>query len=68
MVKVIEFKEKKENDEMIPLEEWDGECWELFFEQFCVPNAKQSGKSPWDIFANFVKVLLSGEGGKNGRS
>lgn len=68
MAKVIEFKEKKDADEMIPLEEWDGECWQLFFTQYCVPNARQSGKSPWDILAGFLQALLSGEGGRNGRS
>lgn len=58
MAKILEFKEKKEDDEMLSIDKLDGECWQTFFEQFCVPNAKQMGASPWDVFATFVKEVF----------
>lgn len=56
MAKILEF--KKEEDEMIPVDEWDGECWKTFFEQVCIPFAKESGTNEWEYLANFMRNLL----------
>lgn len=43
------------NDELIPMEEWDGECWRTMFNTLAemVPD-----KDPWDTFAMFIKKTL----------
>ena len=55
MAKILE--PTKNYDDMIPVSEWDGDCWQTFFEQFCVPNGEANGVSPWEYLANFVKTI-----------
>ena len=64
MAKIIEFENAEEHkDEMVPVDQWDGECWKTFFDQFCIEAAEQHGVSPWDILANFIHHVY-GEGEK----
>lgn len=64
MAKILEFKTPEEHkDEMIPVDQWDGECWKTFFDQFCVPFAeKHHGVTPWDVLADFIKKVYAEEG------
>ena len=55
------LKNENKQEDMIPVEEWDGDCWKAFFEGFCVPNAEKNGCNPWDYLANFVKMLQGKE-------
>ena len=43
------------NDELIPMEEWNGECWKTMFNVLAemVPD-----KDPWETLANFIKITL----------
>lgn len=61
---VEEMLEEVRNDEdyedMVPVDQWSGECWQTFFEEFCVPNGERYGVSPWKYLANFIKHLMEG--------
>ena len=62
MAKIIEFEQKTEiTDEMLSVDQWDGECWKTVYDQVFVPMAKERGCTPWDCLANFVRGLLIGE-------
>ena len=45
----------KEKDDLVPMEEWDGECWKTMFEELAklAPQA-----DPWDLLAQFIKMTL----------
>ena len=53
MNNIVEF--KRENDELTPIEEWDGECWKTMFDVLAemLPN-----NDPWDNLAMFIKQTL----------
>lgn len=60
MSKIINFVEQKEmlnkqQDELIPMEEWDGECWKTMFDTLAemLPD-----NNPWDNLAMFIKETL----------
>lgn len=59
---VEEMLEEVRNDEdyedMVPVDQWNGECWQTFFEEFCVPNGERYDISPWEYLANFIKHLM----------
>lgn len=61
MSDIINFPEVQ-NDEMIPMDEWDGSCWKTMFDTLAelVPNA-----DPWDSLAAFIKLSLM-KGDNNG--
>ena len=61
MGKIIEFKQNKTDDSMIPVEQWDGSAYQCFFENFCVPNAQKFNISPWDYLANFIKAIYGNQ-------
>lgn len=65
MAKIEEFENFEEieakKDEMVPVDQWDGECWKTFFDQFCVEAGELHGVSPWDILANFIKKVYATE-------
>lgn len=52
MGKVIDFRKK---DELVPMEEWDGECWKTMFDTLAEMILEQD---PWETFANFIKATL----------
>ena len=52
MGKVIDFKPK---DELVPIEEWDGDCWKTMFDTLAQMTPE---KDPWDTFASFIKQAL----------
>ena len=62
MAKILEMKDTNKEDEMIPVDQWDGECWKTFFDQFCKPYAEEHKCSEWDVLANFISVLLRDDG------
>lgn len=53
MNNIIEF--KRENDELTPIEEWDGECWKTMFD---VLAEMLPDNDPWDNLAMFIKQTL----------
>ena len=55
MEKIIDFKKQENNNDMIPMEEWDGECWKTMFDTLAemIPD-----QDPWETFANFIKETL----------
>lgn len=59
MTKIINFIEEKEKidskGEMVPIEEWDGDCWKTMFDTLAemFPD-----KDPWDNLANFIKSVF----------
>ena len=55
MEKIIDFKKQKGNNDMIPMEEWDGECWKTMFNTLAEMIPEQD---PWETFANFIKATL----------
>ena len=58
MSDIIDFKPKTENDELTPMEEWDGSCWKTMFDTLAelAPNV-----DPWDSLAAFIKLTLMKE-------
>ena len=57
---IINFAEQKEKfnkqrSDLIPLEEWDGECWKTMFDTLAemLPD-----NNPWDNLATFIKETL----------
>ena len=42
-------------DEMIPMEKWDGSCWKTLFDWFA---ENVSEHDPWDCMAAFIKKTL----------
>ena len=58
MSDIINFKPKTENDEMVPMEQWDGSCWKTMFDTLAklAPNV-----DPWDSLAAFIKMTLMKE-------
>lgn len=60
MAEILEFEKRpieKSEDDFLPVSEWEGEDWKIFFEQALTPMAEACGRSPWDIFAEFIKKL-----------
>ena len=57
---MLECINKEGHEDMVPVDQWDGECWKTFFDEFCVPGAKQYGVNPWDVLASFIKHLMEG--------
>lgn len=53
MNNIVEF--KRENDELTPIEEWDGECWKTMFD---VLAKMLPDNDPWDNLAMFIKQTL----------
>lgn len=53
MNNIVEFKRK--NDELTPIEEWDGECWKTMFN---VLAEMLPDNDPWDNLAMFIKQTL----------
>lgn len=59
MAEIIELhKEEESEEEMIPVDQWDGSCWKSVWEQFFVPVAEKQGVDPWDVLAGFMQNLL----------
>lgn len=48
-------KQEKQKDELVPIEEWDGECWKTMFNTLAEMIPEQD---PWEVFANFIKKTL----------
>ncbi len=46
--------ENSDEDGIIDMRLWDGECWKSFFEDACMFFAEQNGCDPWDVFAVFL--------------
>lgn len=55
-------KPEVENDDLLPMDEWDGECWKTMF-NFLAKVAP--GVDPWDSLAAFIKLALM-KGDTNG--
>lgn len=58
MNNIIEFKQKEHYDkknELVPIEEWDGDCWKTMFNTLSEMIPEQD---PWETFANFIKATL----------
>lgn len=56
VISFMEYKEKyNKNNELIPMEEWDGEDWKTMFNALAemLPD-----NNPWDTFAMFIKETL----------
>lgn len=62
MAEIIEgkFTYEVEDDEMVPMEEWDGECWKTMFDTLAelLPDV-----NPWDSLAAFIKKTLMKDDG-----
>ena len=58
MPNIITFNPKTDTDDLIPMEQWDGECWQTMFNTLAelVPQA-----DPWDLLAAFIKRTLISE-------
>ena len=57
IINLAEQKEKLNNQQsdLIPMEEWDGECWK---EMFNVLAEMLPDNDPWDNLAMFIKETL----------
>ena len=60
MSKIINFTEQKEKlttkqNEIVPIEEWDGECWKTMFDTL---TEMLPDNDPWDNLAMFIKETL----------
>lgn len=53
MSNIINFNPKE--DELVPMDEWNGECWKTLFDWF-KENVPQT--DPWDSLAAFIKLSL----------
>ena len=55
MPNIITFNPETNRDDLIPMEQWDGECWKTMFNTLAelVPQA-----DPWDCLAAFIKRTL----------
>ena len=42
---------------LLPIEEWSGSDWELYFKNVCI-KAKGIDQNPWDILAATVKAAI----------
>ena len=62
MDKIINFDPNAERDELVPMDEWDGECWKTMFD-WLKENVPQA--DPWDSLAAFIKLTLM-KGDSNG--
>ena len=60
MENILELIDKEDCEDMVPVDQWNGECWKTFFDEFCVPGAEQYGCDPWDVLAGFIKHLMEG--------
>ena len=52
--------DEEHQNNAIPMEKWDGECWKTFFETVCTEAAEDTDYSPWDMFAITMKALIGG--------
>ena len=60
---IEEIEAKKERaasygDEMVDVNDWDGECWKAFFEQVAVFAAELNDVDPWDFMAVMIPKML----------
>ena len=55
---VINLFDEKNKRDMVPMEEWDGECWRTIFNTL---SAMEPDGDPWDVFARFMKAVLNQE-------
>ena len=46
-------------DDLKPMEEWDGKDWEGWIDGFMAALAEANGGTKWDQFAEFMKAVLS---------
>lgn len=60
MENILELIDEEDCEDMIPVDQWDGECWKTFFDEFCVVSAELHGSDPWDVLAGFIKHLMEG--------
>jgi len=52
MNKVIDFRKQ---DELISVEEWNGECWKTMFDTLAEMIPEQD---PWETFSMFIKEIF----------
>lgn len=62
MDKIIAISFGEPEEEMVPMDEWDGKCWKAMFD-FLAKVAP--GVDPWDALAAFIKLSLM-KGDSNG--
>lgn len=56
MSNVINLFEEKNKRDLVPMEEWDGECWRTIFNTL---STMQPEDDPWDVFARFMQAVLN---------
>lgn len=56
MGKMINLKDEKNKRDMVPVEQWDGECWHTMFNTL---STMQPEEDPWDVFAEFMQAILN---------
>lgn len=56
MGKMINLQDEKNKRDMVPMEQWDGECWRTMFNTI---SAMQPEEDPWDVFAKFMQAILN---------
>lgn len=52
------FEWLQEQDALIGLEDWSGECWKELFQGLIMNYAFEYNEDPWDVFAAFIKKTL----------
>ena len=63
--KVMEMKDKMnsyDKDEMVDVKDWDGDCWEAFFNKVVKDLAKMYDLNPWDVLIVFMHEFLMDKG------
>lgn len=50
--------DKYDSDDMIDIQDWDGECWKSFFKQVCSSVAEMYEEDIWDVFAVMMPMML----------
>ena len=53
---VINLSDAKNKRDMVPMEEWDGECWRSIFRTL---NSMEPDDDPWNVFARFMQAVLN---------
>ena len=55
MANIISFKPNAAEEDLVPMEEWDGECWKTAFNELAKLAPEHD---PWDVLAQFIKLTL----------
>lgn len=65
MADIIDFSKAKESigdheyDDIKPIEQWDGDDWQSFWDIALEEISQRTGRDKWDLFADFMHELIN---------